>query len=198
MQDTTQLMTSIFLGFLTLIPDNTLRYTALGIAVCLAVTHSMYLKRPSTQLRRLNEDMEKTGQIIRSAKLQCPRDHITLAEEGVRLLEVKRSASMITCRMLETGRFTWTKYRLFSRDVAECARSVKSIRTAVELTVEVERQRKLAEDISETEGMLASIRGHDNFWTAPFNIRTISPRRPHAIHGNPQNASPRHSNSYSA
>ncbi|KAJ7690341.1 hypothetical protein B0H17DRAFT_1201691 [Mycena rosella] len=167
MQDTTttQIVASALLGSLALIPDNTLRYTTLGITVCLGVVYFVSLKRPSTQLGCLNEHIQETDETIRSAKSLCPREHLSLAEEGVRLLEATRSASMITCRMLETKRFTWKKYRLFSRDVAECAKNVKSIRTAVQLIVEAERQRKLAEDINETEGMLATILGHNTAWT---------------------------------
>ncbi|KAJ7490526.1 hypothetical protein FB451DRAFT_1165882 [Mycena latifolia] len=67
---------------------------------------------------------------------------------------VKRSASMITCRILETERFTCRKYWLFSRDIANCIKSAEDIRISVQLIVEAEYQRKFAEDINETEGIL--------------------------------------------
>ncbi|KAJ7490516.1 hypothetical protein FB451DRAFT_621300 [Mycena latifolia] len=192
MEDKAQLMVSILLGLLALIPDNTLRYVALGITVCLAVIYVISLKRPSTLLRQLKETIEATDEIIRWAKLKCPRDHLSLAQEGVRLLEVKRSASMITCRILETERLTWAKYRLFSRDIAQCIRSVKAIRTSVQLTVEAEYQRKFSEDINETEGMLAAIRGYSTFWTG------LDARGHQAVRGNQPNASQRQINAYSA
>ncbi|KAJ7490485.1 hypothetical protein FB451DRAFT_1389269 [Mycena latifolia] len=167
MEEATQLTVTILLGLLTLIPDNTLRYAALEITGCVAVIYVISLKRPSAQLRHLKETIEDTDGIIRGAQLQCPRDHLNLAEETVRLLEqvVKPSASMITCRILETERFTWKKYWLVSRDIGECAKSAQAISTTIQLTVEAERRRKLAEDINEIEGMLATIRGYNTFWT---------------------------------
>ncbi|KAJ7490505.1 hypothetical protein FB451DRAFT_1389290 [Mycena latifolia] len=204
MQDRAQLVVSILLAFLALIPDNTLRYVALGITVCLAVIYVISIKRPSTLLRQLKETIEATDEIIRRAKLQCPLDHLSLLEAGVRLLEVRRSASMITCRILETERLTWAKYRLFSRDIAQCIRSVKAIRTCAsscpcsvhdvklfhQLTVEAEWQRKFAEDINETEGMLATIRGYSTFWTG-FDVRGHQ-----AVRGNQPNTSQRQINAY--
>ncbi|KAJ7490528.1 hypothetical protein FB451DRAFT_1389309 [Mycena latifolia] len=51
---------------------------------------------------------------------------------------------------------TWTEYRLLSGDISDCAKSVREIRTAVQLIVEAERQRKYTEDINETEAILAT------------------------------------------
>ncbi|KAJ7490576.1 hypothetical protein FB451DRAFT_622273 [Mycena latifolia] len=192
MEDKTQLVVSILLAFLALIPDNTLRYVALGITVCLAVIYVISIKRPSTLLHQLKETIEATDEIIRRAKSQCPRDHLSLAQEGVRLLQIKRSASMITCRILETERLTWGKYWLFSRDIAQCIRSVKAIRTSVQLIIEAECQRKLAEDISETEGMLATIRGYSTFWTG------IDTQGHQAVRGSQPNTSHRQISAYSA
>ncbi|KAJ6583943.1 hypothetical protein DFH09DRAFT_1075560 [Mycena vulgaris] len=149
-----QLPSSILLGTLSLIPNDTLRYTLLVIFNCLALLYVIHLKRPSTQLRQLEDMVNKTEDMIQDAKLHCARDILSLTGERVRLLEVKRSASMIQCRMLETNTLTWKKYRLLSRDIAECAKNVKKIRTAVQLIVEAERQRKYTEDINDTKTVL--------------------------------------------
>ncbi|KAJ7434854.1 hypothetical protein FB451DRAFT_1379661 [Mycena latifolia] len=90
-----QLQSSLLLGSLSLVPSDTLRYTLLVIAACLALVYVVHLKRPSTQLRQLESLVQKVEEILRDAKLYCPRDLLSLTENGVRLLEVKRSASMI-------------------------------------------------------------------------------------------------------
>ncbi|KAJ7141476.1 hypothetical protein C8R44DRAFT_974973 [Mycena epipterygia] len=149
---------SILLGSLSLISNDTLRYTLLVITACLTLFSIVHLKRPSTQLRQLEDMIKKTEEIIREAKSYCARDVLHLAEKGVRLLEVKRSASMIQCRILETDALTWTKYRVLSQDITDCAKIVKNIRIAVQLIVEAEHQRKFTEDINETESILTGVR----------------------------------------
>jgi hypothetical protein len=85
--DTPQLMASILLGSLALIPNDALRYTALAVITSLLLTYTIYLRHPSTRLQQLKKSMEKTEEIIQSAKLHCPRDYLSLAEEGAHLLE---------------------------------------------------------------------------------------------------------------
>jgi hypothetical protein len=87
MQDTSQLIASIILGSLSLISDPTLRYTALGMTALLALIYIIYLKHPATQLRQLQDTIEKMEDLIQQAKLNCRRDHLSLAALGVRLLE---------------------------------------------------------------------------------------------------------------
>ncbi|KAJ7496524.1 hypothetical protein FB451DRAFT_197668 [Mycena latifolia] len=152
-----QLQSSLLLGSLSLIPSDTLRYTLLVITACLALVYVVHLKHPSTQLRQLENLVQKVEEILRDAKLHCPRDLLRLTENGVRLLEVKRSASIIQCCLLETTTLTWNKYRMLSRDISIWAESVKKIQTAVQLIVEAERQRKYTDDINETEIILTSV-----------------------------------------
>ncbi|KAJ6583875.1 hypothetical protein DFH09DRAFT_1308598 [Mycena vulgaris] len=97
-----QFILSTLLGLSALIPDNVFRYTALGITACLSLTYMIYLRNPSTQLRQLQHMIEKAEALTQGAKLQCPRDQLSPAEEGVRILEVSRSASKIQCRIWET------------------------------------------------------------------------------------------------
>lgn len=40
---------------------------------------------------------------------------------------------MTQCRILESDTITWKKYRLLSRDIADCAESVKKVRTSVQV-----------------------------------------------------------------
>ncbi|KAJ7835492.1 hypothetical protein B0H13DRAFT_1913529 [Mycena leptocephala] len=50
------------------------------------------------------------------------------------------------------------KYRALSRDIDDCAKVVRKIKTAVQLIVEAERQHKFAEDINATKLILDGVR----------------------------------------
>ncbi|KAJ7490458.1 hypothetical protein FB451DRAFT_1220127 [Mycena latifolia] len=168
-----QLQSAILLGALSLIPNDALRYTLLTISACLALLYVIHFKRPSTQLSQLEDLVQQMEEIIRDAKLHCSRDLLSLSEKWMRLLEVKRSMSMIHCRVLETSTLTWKKYRPISRDISVLTKKVKEIRTAVQLVVEAERQRKYTDDINETESILqASVRAGpgSGFLVSPNNI----------------------------
>lgn len=82
-----QLQSSLLLGLLYLIPTNTLRYTVLALAAGLGVIYAVHLKRPTVQLSKLEETIKETEELIREAKILCPRDLLSLTEAGVRLLE---------------------------------------------------------------------------------------------------------------
>lgn len=84
---TFQLRSSILLGSLSLIPNDTLRYTALGLTTGLCLIYAINLKRPSVQLSQLEDAAKNTEEIIRDAKVVCSRDLLSLTEEGVRLLK---------------------------------------------------------------------------------------------------------------
>ncbi|KAJ7790531.1 hypothetical protein B0H14DRAFT_2625896 [Mycena olivaceomarginata] len=100
------------------------------------------------------------------------------------LLEAINTASLIKCRILrsERLRFNWTNYRAISNAIAGCAKCVKSIRTAVEswtepqcsiaqLVVEAEHQRKVADDIGDTQFILAA---SQNTYLTLWQLHAIS------------------------
>ncbi|KAJ7490486.1 hypothetical protein FB451DRAFT_1552192 [Mycena latifolia] len=135
MQDKAQRTVVILLWFLSLIPNNVLRYTLLVIASCLALLYVIHFKRPSIQLSRLEQLVQNTETIIHDAKLHCVRDLASLLEKWVELLKIKRAASKIESRILETNdTLTWSEYRLLSGDISDCAKRVKEIRTAVQVS----------------------------------------------------------------
>jgi hypothetical protein len=82
-----QLLSLLFLGSLSLIPNDILRCSALGIAAGLALIYVLHLRRPLVQLSQLDDMINKTEEIIQNAKALCSRDLLSLATEGVRLLE---------------------------------------------------------------------------------------------------------------
>ncbi|KAJ7490605.1 hypothetical protein FB451DRAFT_1165961 [Mycena latifolia] len=149
-----QLIVTTLLGISALIPGAPLRYRVLGITISLALIYAIYLKHPSTKLRQLQKIIGTIEETIRSAKLLCPRDQITLTEEWWD--RVQRVVSKILCRLLETDRMTWGKYRSFTKNIAECTTQAKAIHTTVRLIVEAERQRKLTEEISEAQLILGT------------------------------------------
>ncbi|KAJ7690327.1 hypothetical protein B0H17DRAFT_1134360 [Mycena rosella] len=142
----------------------------LAIAICVALLYIYHLECPSTQLSRLEHVTvtEKAEEIVRDTKLHCPRDILNLAQEGMCLSRVRRSASKIRTCLIETESFTWKEYHLFSCDISDCTKNVKQIRTAVQLIVEAERQRKYTEDINEIEVILIRLREDNQTAFPPF------------------------------
>ncbi|KAK7048726.1 hypothetical protein R3P38DRAFT_1876274 [Favolaschia claudopus] len=145
---------SSLLIVLSLIPNHILRYTAVALAAGAGVVYTVHLKRPSVRLRHLEDAIKETEEIIGAAKEISSRDLLALTEEGVKLLEVKRSASFIHYRILDCGTPTWKIYRDLSRDIGECTKKIEKVGTSVQLIVEAERQRKLTEDINATRIVL--------------------------------------------
>ncbi|KAJ7878298.1 hypothetical protein B0H13DRAFT_2052818, partial [Mycena leptocephala] len=141
-------------------PNHTLRYTALGLLFVLVVLCAVHIRSPSKQLRHLAHLIDQTEDPIRRAMVQCPRDHFSLTEEMGRLLEANKTASLLKCRNLDSKgeHFTWNKYRELCKDIAACAKRVKKTRTAH--IVEVGHQRKLENDIKETQIILSAASTH--------------------------------------
>ncbi|KAJ7858189.1 hypothetical protein B0H13DRAFT_2356702 [Mycena leptocephala] len=156
------ILPSLLLAFVAAIPNHNFRYTALGLFFGLFVLSTIYLRSPSTQLRYLALLIDQTEGLIRRAMAQCPRDYFSLTEEMGRLLEANKIASLLKCRILDSDgeQFSLSKFRMLSKDVATCAKRVRSIRAAALLIAEAEHQRKLTADIKETQFILAAIPRH--------------------------------------
>ncbi|KAJ7141465.1 hypothetical protein C8R44DRAFT_867085 [Mycena epipterygia] len=165
---------ALLLGFLSLIPNHAVRYSLLVITACITLLYVVHLKHPSTQLGELEDTIKETEEIIQHAKSYCARDVLHLAEKEVQFLQVKRSTSMIKSRVLEMNlnTLTWKKYRVFSRDINECAKIVENIQNVVQAIVEAERQHKLTQDINEAETVLTNIRSAGSE-ASPFASLTL-------------------------
>jgi hypothetical protein len=72
----------------SLIPNNSLRYTALGSAVAFALVYNLLPKR-ATRIRQLEQIIQQTEDIFERAKSMCarPRDQFHIAEEWIQFLE---------------------------------------------------------------------------------------------------------------
>ncbi|KAJ7681713.1 hypothetical protein B0H14DRAFT_3061055 [Mycena olivaceomarginata] len=155
---TSELTPSLLLGFVALIPNHTLRYTALGLLLALAIVCSIHLKSPKAQLAHLAVFVDKIEEDIRRAMVHAPRNYSSLVEQMRRLHEVAKTASLIKCRILnsESESFSWNRFRVLSSDIGECTKDTKNICTAVKLILEAERQRKLTYDIMEIQFALTA------------------------------------------
>ncbi|KAJ6504730.1 hypothetical protein C8R47DRAFT_1103399 [Mycena vitilis] len=152
----TQLISSILLGSLSLIPNNALRYVTLASTVAFALLYRIQL-RPAAFLLQLTEGIKQTEEVFEEAKLTCvPRDRFSLAVQWVRLLEVKQSMSEMQCRLWALRNTSWKQHWHFNQRVVECVNKVDDIRTAVQLILEAEVQRRIAQDITETHTTLAN------------------------------------------
>ncbi|KAJ6583948.1 hypothetical protein DFH09DRAFT_264093 [Mycena vulgaris] len=160
MHKTHQLNLSLLLGFLSLIPNNSIRYTVLGLTAAITILCALHLKRPSTQLSQLEAAIQRTEDLLTEAKAQCMRHHLRFTEEWIRL--IKRFASALHCRILETRGLTWSAYRQLTRDIAGCADDLERLRITVKLTMQFERQRNYTQDINETRSLLTAVRWPSN------------------------------------
>ncbi|KAJ7213958.1 hypothetical protein GGX14DRAFT_444700, partial [Mycena pura] len=144
-----QLLSSLFLGSICLIPNHTIRLAALAVSLVMVLVYIIYAKYPSTQLGQLEAIIEKTEQVVQDAGAHCCIGPFILVEANLRLLEVKRSASLIRCHILESHWHTsiWKKYYRLSRDISSCTQVISKVLIAVQLIVEADQQRKYAADI---------------------------------------------------
>ncbi|KAJ7215415.1 hypothetical protein GGX14DRAFT_391847 [Mycena pura] len=150
MYESSQLLCSllqVLLASISLIPNHAIRFATLAVSLVMGLVYIMYVKYPSTQLAQLEAIIEKTEQAIPDAGAYCCMGPFILAEANLRLLEVKRSASLIRCHILESHTSIWKKYYRLSRDISSCTQVISKVLIAVQLIVEADQQRKYAADI---------------------------------------------------
>ncbi|KAJ7145594.1 hypothetical protein C8R44DRAFT_896694 [Mycena epipterygia] len=151
------------LVLVSLIPNNNIRYAMLALGASITVLYRVNLQRPSFRLAHLEDSVGGTEEIIREAKALCSRDHLSLTNDEVSLLKVRRSMCILRSTLLQIPGMNWTlegfkNYRRLRRDIYQCEKEVKRIQVAVQLTVEAERERKYTGDIWETEAIVTAVR----------------------------------------
>ncbi|KAJ7213959.1 hypothetical protein GGX14DRAFT_392731 [Mycena pura] len=162
----TQLLSSLLIASISLIPNQTIRLAALTVSLVTAFVrvHAIYLKYPSTQLAQLEAIIDKTEQVIQDAEAHCLTSPFILVEANLRLLEVKFSVSYIRCHILESRTFMWKNYYQLSRDISACAQVISQALITVQVTpfliVEADQQHKYAVDIRATQTALNQYRTH--------------------------------------
>jgi hypothetical protein len=78
---------SLIFATISLIPGNTARYIALGVAISIRCLGSLRLTSPHRQLDRIDLALNTTTELLKSAQLECARDHGILCYQGLRLFQ---------------------------------------------------------------------------------------------------------------
>ncbi|KAF8215138.1 hypothetical protein K438DRAFT_1749219 [Mycena galopus ATCC 62051] len=127
------LLTSL-LALVAAVPNNTIRYSALGLIVCSNALCSIHFKSTTAQSHKLATIIDETEELLRRTMALRPREYIDLAEQMSQLLEAKKNASSIKCRILtsEGGWLNRNEYHVLSNEIAACAKRVQNIRTEAE------------------------------------------------------------------
>ncbi|KAJ7903868.1 hypothetical protein B0H13DRAFT_2663578 [Mycena leptocephala] len=165
MCDTVTISTSIILGTLALIPDITLRYVCFALASASFILYASRSWGPAQKFNRLGDAIKTLEEILERTKAASnyARNHVEVIDGGIRLLQVKLSASKIQSHLLEIRSATWKTYfrsiRAILRSVDQCAKEIREIQTAMLLIIEAERQRKLTEGIKESQEVLGAVVG---------------------------------------
>ncbi|KAJ7202132.1 hypothetical protein GGX14DRAFT_463926 [Mycena pura] len=155
------LRSSILIWLFSLIPANIFHYMTLGAAAGSLVLFAAHRQMPSLRHHRLNSAIKNTAEVLTRAKTECPRDHLTLAEEETKLAQARLSASKVHSQLLEARDACWTSYFQLiwkiSQGLRDCEKQARKVETATLLIMEAENQRKLTEIISETREVINAV-----------------------------------------
>ncbi|KAJ6453053.1 hypothetical protein C8R45DRAFT_1112570 [Mycena sanguinolenta] len=152
------LLLTASLALVAAIPNHAARYSALLVVAILAAFYTIHIQSPLSKCRLLANVIDETDILLRRTMSKCPRDYLPLTEQMGHLLEASKTASQIKCRIFASdgGYFSWRNYRVLCNDIFACAKRVRTIRTAIQLTRESEHQRNIDYDIAEVEFILAA------------------------------------------
>ncbi|KAJ7347842.1 hypothetical protein DFH08DRAFT_808616 [Mycena albidolilacea] len=149
------LQSSTWLWTLSLIPNSILPYLVLGVMSTSIVTYALGHSLPSARLDRLNEVFTVVEELLNHAK-KCMRDYLVLAETETRFLRTKLAVSKLHSRLLETRNMRGWKDYLHNmiailRGLAMLECEMQDIRTSLLVLIEAAHQRKLTQDIHESQ-----------------------------------------------
>ncbi|KAJ7061636.1 hypothetical protein C8F01DRAFT_1286475 [Mycena amicta] len=155
------LMMFFMAAAVSLIPHQVLHYLGLAVVSSSMVLYGVHYNRPSVRLRRLNDYVKTTREILAHARRTCVRDHLELMVEDGRLLQVKLSTSNIQSQVLEARNVPWKVYfqtlGVVIRTIIDCEREVRQIQTATLLIIEAENRRQLRNVIAETREIVNAV-----------------------------------------
>ncbi|KAJ7788164.1 hypothetical protein B0H14DRAFT_2628552 [Mycena olivaceomarginata] len=165
------LQSSALLWTLSLIPSSILPYLALGVMSASIVTYALGHNLPSARLDRLGDVFTVVEELLNNAK-KCMRDYVALAETETRFLRyflpavnvqtslvfgrTKLAVSKLHSRLLEMRNMRGWKNYLHNmitilRGLAMLECEVQDIRTSLLVLIEAAHQRKLTQDIHESQ-----------------------------------------------
>ncbi|KAF8183094.1 hypothetical protein K438DRAFT_1767146 [Mycena galopus ATCC 62051] len=145
-----------------LISSNIFPYLSLGLVSASFIVYVLQYCCRSAGLDRLNDTITIAN---------CGRDYLALAEINTRFLRTKLTASRLHTRLLEARSFPgWKDYAqtimAVSLRLPALRREVRDVHTSALVLIEAAHQRKLTEDIKESqETMDAALQSQDS-WRA--------------------------------
>ncbi|KAJ7636897.1 hypothetical protein FB45DRAFT_907653, partial [Roridomyces roridus] len=141
-----------------------LTYTGLALLVAWAIIFAGHRQLwPAEKLGRLVNAIDSTLQILKATKSDCTRvAMIALMALEPRFLQAQHRASEINQQLLTINeQETWMAWFRAGRDIGrcidQCADDVRRIRTELLVIAEKDRQRKISEEIRETQEVLPTI-----------------------------------------
>ncbi|KAJ6583951.1 hypothetical protein DFH09DRAFT_1075567 [Mycena vulgaris] len=84
---------SIVLWILSLIPNNLIRYIALGLVSAWFIVASVHLQNPTARMQHLEDAIKSAEETLERAKSNCARNRLDLGEGESRLLHYRRPRS---------------------------------------------------------------------------------------------------------
>ncbi|KAJ7069304.1 hypothetical protein C8F01DRAFT_1077920 [Mycena amicta] len=155
-----QLYSSVVLSALSLIPHHVLRITAVVLCLVMALIYVLVNKRPTVLLAELDNIIHAATDAVSTATAgrYFGRENVSLAEENVQLLRIRRSASIFHCCLLEPTHLSWKDYIRLSQEISTYTEEVKEILVRVQLLVEANAQQFYADSINSSQLLLDRVR----------------------------------------
>ncbi|KAJ7291012.1 hypothetical protein C8J57DRAFT_1586335 [Mycena rebaudengoi] len=159
-----QLFSSVLIAIAltTFIPNDSLRYIALGSTLLSLVGYAVFVNNLSSQAAQCETSMQEIEALFTTATNECVRDPRFITEAGLHLTLAKQSLSELHMRMLLISKITWRTYPLHLRSVllsiAGCWRTFEELRLSMQIALECARQQAYIEDINQRRRMLENKR----------------------------------------
>ncbi|KAJ7290940.1 hypothetical protein C8J57DRAFT_1211475 [Mycena rebaudengoi] len=158
-----QLLSFVLIALTTFIPNDSLRYIALGSTLLSLVGYAVFDNNLSSQATRCETVMQEIEALFITVTKECARDLRFITEVGLQLMLAKQSLSELRMRMLLTSEITWRAYpshlRIVLLSIAECRRKFGELRSSMQVALERARQQAYIEDINQRRRTLVAFGG---------------------------------------
>ncbi|KAJ7291013.1 hypothetical protein C8J57DRAFT_1586336 [Mycena rebaudengoi] len=159
-----QLLSFALIALTTFIPNDSLRYIALGSTLLSLVGYAIFANNLSSQAACCETFMQEIEALFVTVTKECARDLRFITEVGLQLTLAKQSLSELRMRMLLTSEITWRAYPLHLRivllSIAECRRTFEELRSSMQVALERARQQAYIEDINRRRRALVAFGGN--------------------------------------
>ncbi|KAF8205996.1 hypothetical protein K438DRAFT_1756726 [Mycena galopus ATCC 62051] len=143
-------------------PSNIFPYLGLGLMSASFIIYALNYCCPSTRLGRLNAMSTIVEERLNHAKANARRDLLALAEMDTRFLRTKLAASRIHTRLLEAHNLSG--WRDYAQTMMVVSLRLPALRR--EVLIEAASQRKLTEDINESQASMNAALYSQDTWRA--------------------------------